>query len=77
MDELDVEHLDELIVAGVGASRSQVIRTALEQLYDRHRRAQVAEQIVASYTQSPQTAEDDEWARQSLDDWLGSNDAPG
>lgn len=77
MADVDVEHIDELIAAGVGRTRSQVIRLALTELYDRHRRTQVASRIVASYAETPQTVEDDEWARDSLDDWLGFGDATG
>ena len=39
MEDDDVAHLDELVEAGVGATRSQVIRAAVAELYDRHRRA--------------------------------------
>lgn len=77
MDAGEVARIDELIAAGVGSTRSEIVRTALDELYDRHRRAQVAAEIVASYTEQPQTAEDEEWARNSLDDWLGAGDATG
>jgi Arc/MetJ-type ribon-helix-helix transcriptional regulator len=71
-EDSDVDRLDELIGAGVGTTRSQIIRIAFDELYDRHRRAQIAAQIVASYTAVPQSTEDHEWAQASLDDWLES-----
>jgi Arc/MetJ-type ribon-helix-helix transcriptional regulator len=77
MDDDDVAHLDELIKEGVGETRSQVIRTAVAELYDRHRRARVGADIARSYRDVPQSPADDEWAHDSLDDWLGSVDAPG
>lgn len=73
----EVARLDELIEAGVGSSRSEVIRSALAEYYDRYRRSQIAQQIVASYTETPQDASDDGWASDSLDAWLGSDDATG
>lgn len=52
-----------------------IVRTALGEFYDRHRRAGIAAEIVASYTEQPQRVEDHEWAQDSLDDWLGADDA--
>lgn len=77
MDDDEVARLDELVEAGLGTSRSQIVRTALAEYYERHRRAQVAARIVASYRETPQSVEDDEWAADSLDDWLGAKDAAG
>jgi Arc/MetJ-type ribon-helix-helix transcriptional regulator len=76
LDDAEVQHIDELVQAGLGPTRSHVIRIALHELYDRHRRAEIAAKIVASYTERPQSAQDDEWAADSLDDWLGPPDAP-
>jgi Arc/MetJ-type ribon-helix-helix transcriptional regulator len=71
-DDADVDRLDELIGAGVGSTRSQIIRIAFDELYDRHRRAQIGARIVASYAALPQSADDDEWAQASVDDWTES-----
>jgi Arc/MetJ-type ribon-helix-helix transcriptional regulator len=71
-DEIEVAHLDEMLEHGVGPTRSHIIRIAVDDLYDRHRRAQIAAQIVASYTAVPQSAEDDEWAQASVSDWFSS-----
>jgi Arc/MetJ-type ribon-helix-helix transcriptional regulator len=75
LDDSEVEHIDELVQAGIGPTRSHVIRIALHELYDRHRRAEIAARIVASYTETPQSADDDEWAADSLGNWLGPTDA--
>ena len=77
MAEDEVARIDELIEAGVGGTRSDIVRRALAEYYDRHRRSQIAEQIVASYTETPQDVADDAWASDSLDDWLGVDDATG
>ena len=55
-----IEALDELVEAGVVASRSDAVRVGLERLIDRHRRDEVGRQIVAGYVRHPQT--DDEVA---------------
>ena len=75
LDHPYIDHLDELVAAGFGATRSHVIRVALAGLYDVHRRALIGAQIVASYTAVPQASEDDEWAQASLDDWFASEDS--
>lgn len=76
MDRSEVARIDELIAEGVGTTRSEIVRTALGEFYDRHRRARIAAEIVASYTEQPQTVEDHEWAQDSLNEWFGSDDAP-
>ena len=52
--------VDALVEAGVVASRSDAVRQALEDLVDRHRRAQIAESIVEGYTRLPQADSGDD-----------------
>jgi Arc/MetJ-type ribon-helix-helix transcriptional regulator len=62
-DELAL--IDELVDAGVGDSRSAVIRRGVHLLGDSVRRARVGASIARSYRELPQTAEDDELAMAS------------
>lgn len=62
-DELAM--IDALVDAGVGESRSAVIRQGVHHLADAVRRAKVGEAIAASYRLNPQTADDDELAMTS------------
>lgn len=57
--------IDALVDAGVGESRSAVIRQGVHHLADAVRRARVGEAIAASYRTNPQTADDDELAMTS------------
>jgi Arc/MetJ-type ribon-helix-helix transcriptional regulator len=54
--------VDELIVAGVVASRSEAVRTGLEQLVERHRRIQGGARIVEGCQSRSQTEEEVGWA---------------
>ncbi len=54
--------IDELVEAGVGETRSAVIRKGVEHLADAVRRARVGEAIAESYRTRPQTSEDDDLA---------------
>lgn len=54
--------VDRLVRSGVVASRSDAVRRGLRELVDRHRRAQVAEQIVAGYTAVPQSEDEVGWS---------------
>lgn len=56
-----IADIDELIAAGVVASRSEAVRLGLETLVDRHRRARTGCQIAEAYRRRPQT--DEETAR--------------
>lgn len=56
-DELAL--IDELVDAGVGESRSAVIRQGVRQLADAARRGRVGTAIAQSYLDHPQTADDD------------------
>lgn len=54
--------VDELVAAGLVASRSEAVRLGLIRLLERHRRDQLGERIVASYRSRPQQAAEVGWA---------------
>ncbi len=54
--------VDELVLEGVVASRSDAVRVALLALVDENRRARIAKAIVDGYRAQPQTATDVGWA---------------
>lgn len=54
--------VDDLITAGVVASRSEAVRVGLEALVDRHTRARIGAEIVEGYRRIPQTDEEVAWA---------------
>jgi len=54
--------VDRLVDDGVVASRSEAVRVGLEELVDRHRRAQIGARIVAGYRIRPQTEAEVTWA---------------
>lgn len=62
-DELAV--IDDLVAAGVGDTRSAVVRRAVTHLAETVRRARVGAAIAESYQRRPQTSEDDELAMAS------------
>ena len=53
-----VEAIDDLIANGEFETRSDVVRAGIEQLVDRHRRAEIGRQIVEAYRRHPQTDEE-------------------
>lgn len=57
--------LDRLVAGGAFESRSDAVRAALEQLIDRHRRAEIGRQIVEGYLRIPETEEELAWAEAS------------
>ena len=57
--------IDELVGAGIGESRSAVIRRGVHHLADAVRRARVGAAIADSYRERPQSADDDELAMAS------------
>jgi Arc/MetJ-type ribon-helix-helix transcriptional regulator len=61
----ELELIDELVEAGVGPSRSAVIRQGVHHLADSVRRARIGAEIARSYRQQPQTADDDDLAMAS------------
>ena len=58
----EIALLDELVAAGVGDTRSAVVRQAVIRLADAVRRAERGASIAASYREFPQSAEDDDLA---------------
>lgn len=57
--------IDGLVAEGTFASRSDAVRQGLRAIVDRHRRAQIASEIVGAYQVRPQTE----------DEYSGSDDA--
>lgn len=53
--------IDVLVSEGVFASRSDAVREGLRVIVDRHRRAQVASEIVDAYRAQPQTDDQYSW----------------
>ncbi|MGQ0826234.1 MAG: ribbon-helix-helix domain-containing protein [Actinomycetota bacterium] len=53
--------VDELVAAGVVASRSEAVRLALERLVDRYRRGEIGAQIRAGYRALPQSEAEIAW----------------
>jgi Arc/MetJ-type ribon-helix-helix transcriptional regulator len=58
----ELELLDELVAAGIGDTRSAVVREAVVRLADTVRRAEDGASIAASYRDVPQSADDDQLA---------------
>jgi Arc/MetJ-type ribon-helix-helix transcriptional regulator len=56
VDDQLIDAVDELIAAGVVATRSEAVRLGLQQLVDRHRRDAIGERINEGYRRIPQTA---------------------
>jgi len=57
--------VDELVAAGVVASRSEAVRLGLERLVDRHRRDEIGARITEGYRSIPQTEVELGWADES------------
>jgi Arc/MetJ-type ribon-helix-helix transcriptional regulator len=62
VDDALATAVDELIAAGVVASRSDAVRIGLERLIDRHRRDQVGRDISRAYEGQPQRESEVGWA---------------
>lgn len=58
----EIELLDELVTAGVGVTRSAVVRQAVVRLADAVRRGACGASIAGSYRERPQSAEEDDLA---------------
>ena len=54
-----IETIDRLVAAGVGETRSEVIRRAVEHLAESVARARLGRVIADSYRTQPQTVDDD------------------
>ena len=57
--------VDELVEAGVVASRSEAVRLGLERLVDRFRRDEIGARIARSYRDRPQDEAEVAWADES------------
>ena len=57
-----IQTIDRLVAAGVGATRSEVIRRAVEHLAESVERARLGKVIADSYRAQPQTIDDGEQA---------------
>lgn len=58
IDDGLVAAVDDLIAAGVLASRSEAMRLGLQALVDEHRKRLVGEQIASAYRRNPQTEDE-------------------
>ncbi len=54
-----IETIDRLVAAGIGDTRSAVIRRAVEHLAESVERARIGKSIADSYRTQPQTVDDD------------------
>ena len=57
--------VDELVEAGMVASRSEAVRLGLERLVGRWRRDMIGKQIASGYRERPQTESEVGWADES------------
>lgn len=57
--------VDELVAAGIVASRSEAVRLGLERLVERIRRDQIGARIVEGYRQRPQSDAELSWSDES------------
>ena len=57
--------VDQLVAAGVVASRSEAVRLGLEQLVDRCRRDEIGARIASGYRERPQSDAEVGWADES------------
>ena len=58
-NEAQIESIDRMVGQGVGETRSEVIRRAVERLDDAIRRSRVGEEIAESYRKQPQSSGED------------------
>lgn len=62
LDDRLAEAVDELVTAGIVASRSEAVRLGLERLVDLHHRARIGNRIAEGYRARPQTEAEVGWA---------------
>lgn len=60
-----VTAVDDLVAAGVVASRSEAVRLGLERLVDRYRREEIGARIANGYRAHPQSEAEVAWADES------------
>lgn len=70
VDDRLVAAIDSLVADGVFGSRSDAVRVGLRIIVDRHRRAQVAAEIVEAYQAQPQTNEEYSWGDDATRDMI-------
>jgi Arc/MetJ-type ribon-helix-helix transcriptional regulator len=58
----EIKLLDALVAAGIGETRSAVVREAVVRLADAVRRAEDGASVAASYREGPQSADEDDLA---------------
>ena len=61
-DAAQLALLDQLVEAGLAHSRSELIRLAVEQLHEAHRRRSIGQTIADGYRKTPQTETENDWA---------------
>ena len=61
-DNAQLALLDQLVEAGLADSRSELIRLAVEQLHEAHRRRSIGQTIADGYRKTPQTETENDWA---------------
>lgn len=62
VDDRLMSRVDELVAAGVVASRSEAVRLGLERLVERFRRDRIGAEIADAYRRQPQTEAEMGWA---------------
>ena len=62
VDEDLLDAIDELVVEGVVASRSEAVRLGVGVLIERHRRSRIGAAMVEAYRRLPQTDTEFDWA---------------
>ncbi len=65
VDDDLVASVDQIVEAGVVASRSEAVRFGLEQLVDRYRRTEIGQSIARGYQEHPQSDAEVGWADES------------
>lgn len=65
IDDRLLAQLDELVESGDVQSRSDAVRRALEEMFERRRRRKVGETIVDGYRRIPESDDELNWAAQS------------
>jgi Arc/MetJ-type ribon-helix-helix transcriptional regulator len=58
VDDSLVAAIDDLVDAGLVASRSEAMRISLQAFVEEHRRRQIGERIAAAYRRNPQSEDE-------------------
>jgi Arc/MetJ-type ribon-helix-helix transcriptional regulator len=70
----DVRLLDEMVHAGVGRNRTEIVRLALGRLFQEERRRRAAEAAAAMWAEFPETAEELARARATAVEYCDAED---